>query len=353
MLAMAPGCKKSRVTPTVEATDIQWTNNARQLRGQIGTVHAFACPPGAPTGSVWGTDIYTDDSSICTAAAHSGRMTPAGGVVQIQIGPGMPAFNGTIRNQVTSRNFAGFPGSFTIVGGPAPGLMAIPVPNVNFNGNGVNVGGVQINVANPWTANVTSHRGQIGTSFVHQCPPNGTLGSVWGTGVFTDDSSICSAATHSGMINPMAGGAVTVFVHPGRSSYQGSVANGVTSRNYATYPGSFAFTPTVPPEVAAPDGAEGITWAQTATAWRGANGSTHRVFCPPGGATGTVWGSGPYTDDSSMCTAAVHAGRITQAQGGAFTVLISRGYPRYRGSSRGGVTTSNFGTFSGSFIVMR
>jgi hypothetical protein len=48
----------------------------------------------------------------------------------------------------------------------------------------------------------------------------------------------------------------------------------------------------------------------------------------------------------------VHAGRIQLATGGAFGVLISRGFPRYTGSERNGVTSSSFGTFPGSFVIV-
>lgn len=45
-------------------------------------------------------------------------------------------------------------------------------------------------------------------------------------------------------------------------------------------------------------------------------GSTFTLTCEPNGTPGEVWGTGPYADDSSLCTAAVHAGRITVKGGG-------------------------------------
>lgn len=356
----AIGCKKkNQDSEGPPATPIQWNASATAYRAQVGATLAFACPPNGTPSSVWGTDTYTTDSSICGAAAHSGRIqTQTGGVVQIQITAGQAAYQGTIRGGVASLNFGSYPGSFTIVGGPAPGMIAVPVPSVNINSQGVNIGGLQIQVgggngagASPWATNARDHRGQNGTSFVHQCPPNGSPGSVWGSGPYTDDSSICTAAVHAGRIQMATGGPVTVFVHPGRAGYTGSPANGVTTSNFGAYPGSFSFDAVAPPEVTAPAGSEGITWSATATQFRGQNGSTHRVWCPPAGSASAVWGSGPYTDDSSMCTAAVHAGRIQMATGGAFTVRILPGLARYVGSARNGVTTSNFARFAGSFVV--
>jgi hypothetical protein len=242
-------CKKRTTAPP--AMPILWNTNATAYRTQVGAILNMQCPPGGSPGSIWGTDMYTTDSSICTAAVHSGRISLAGGgVVQIQIAPGMPMYAGTIRGGVASRNYQAYPATFTIVGGPAPGLTAIPVPTVGLNGNGINIGGVQINVGqgngqppDPWTQNARSHRGQIGVPFVHTCPPGGTLGSVWGTGVYTDDSSICTAAVHAGRIQQMQGGTVTVYAKPGMPSYVGTAANGVQTRNFPAFSGSFGFDP--------------------------------------------------------------------------------------------------------------
>ncbi len=363
-LVALTGCKKKNNTAEVEgppAAPIQWNTNANAYRAQLGATLAFACPPNGTASTVWGTDTYTSDSSICGAAVHSGRIQAAtGGVVQIQIAPGMPAYQGAIRGGIASLNYGSYPGSFTIVGGPAPGMVSVPVPGVAVNAQGVNIGGLQIhvgggagnNAASPWTTNARDHRGQNGTSFVHDCPVGGTPGTVWGNGPYTDDSSICTAAVHAGRIQIATGGQVTVFVHPGRANYAASTANGIESRPFGTYPGSFSFDAVAPPEAAAPPGSEAISWSASATQYRGQNGSRHVFFCPPGGSTSSVWGSGPYTDDSSICTAAVHAGRIQLAAGGVVNVQIAQGFARYQGTARNGVTSSNFARFPGSFIVV-
>jgi len=341
------------------ATPITWSDTATRFRAQPGAMLTLLCPPNGAPGTVWGSDTYSDDSSICTAAAHSGRITRAGGgVVQIQITPGQPSYQGTVRAGETTRHFATFPGSFVIVGGPQPGLVAVPVPRINAAG--VNIGGVQINVgggaaaaASPWSTSATSHRGQNGQSFTHECPPGGTLGTVWGTDVYSDDSSICSAAVHAGRVTLAQGGSVTVFVHPGRARYAGSERNGVTTRQFATFPGSFAFTPAVAPEVAGPPGVTAATWTTSATQFRAMPGSRQQVWCPPGGSPGTVWGRGPFTDDSSICTAAVFAGRITLEEGGVVRLRPGPGRSEYRGATRNGVTTRDYAVFPGSFDVSR
>ncbi|MEO0975085.1 MAG: LCCL domain-containing protein [Pseudomonadota bacterium] len=58
-------------------------------------------------------------------------------------------------------------------------------------------------------------------------------GRVWGNGPYTDDSNICRAAVHAGVIPP-SGGPVAFAVVPGRPSFTGRTRNGITSSAYGT-----------------------------------------------------------------------------------------------------------------------
>ena len=72
------------------------------------------------------------------------------------------------------------------------------------------------------------------------CPKDcGLSYSVWGTGDYTTDSSICAAAVHAGVLQAKEGGKVKVSIAAGKQSYQGTQANGVTSRNWGSYDSSF------------------------------------------------------------------------------------------------------------------
>jgi hypothetical protein len=62
---------------------------------------------------------------------------------------------------------------------------------------------------------------------------------VWGTDIYTLDSSICTAAVHAGKIKLESGGPVTIEMRPGEKSYKGSERNGITTRDYAEYGASF------------------------------------------------------------------------------------------------------------------
>lgn len=346
-----------------------WSTDARAFRGRVGTVVTVRCFPNGAPRAVWGSDVYSDDSSVCTAALHSGRVSlQAGGTFQIQILPGQPAYLATMRNGVATRPYGSYPGSFGIVGGPAPGMVAMPAnavpppvppPVVAMPGPG-GATPLPLNPSdNPWRVSATRVRGQNGRAFSLLCPPGGSPGTVWGTSVYTDDSSICSAAQHAGVLNPMVGGPVTFYVRPGMPAYIGSPRNGVTTLNYGSYAGSFVFAPGAgampnmgvpPPVVPMPMGATAFNWRDSATRYRGQNGLAIRAYCAPGGAPGTVWGSGLYTDDSSVCGAAQHAGRIGPT-GGAFTVRILPGMPRYVGSPVNGVVSRDYGSYPGSFSI--
>lgn len=90
---------------------------------------------------------------------------------------------------------------------------------------------------------------QVGSTFSGTCPANCDA-TVWGTDIYTDDSSICTAAVHAGVI-PASGGAVTFTVVAGQDSYTGTTQNGVTTSNYGSWGGSFSF---VDGNAAAPSG---------------------------------------------------------------------------------------------------
>jgi hypothetical protein len=104
------------VPPTAQPDGETWTADAARFRGANGQAFDYACPAHGVAQPVWGTLIYTDDSSVCTAAVHHGAIGfEAGGWVRIVIRPGLPRYQGSIRNGVTSQDWAEpWKGSFTV-----------------------------------------------------------------------------------------------------------------------------------------------------------------------------------------------------------------------------------------------
>lgn len=65
----------------------------------------------------------------------------------------------------------------------------------------------------------------------------------------------------------------------------------------------------------------------------------------------SVWGSNPYTADSALARAAVHAGVLQIGETGVVKVTILPGQQSHAGSSRNGVTTSSWGPFPLSYRI--
>jgi hypothetical protein len=73
-------------------------------------------------------------------------------------------------------------------------------------------------------------------------------------------------------------------------------------------------------------------------------------FRVTGAANGGVWGSeGAYTADSSLATAAVHAGLLKPGETGTVHVRIIQPPPAFTGTTAHGVTTGSFGAFPGAY----
>lgn len=68
-----------------------------------------------------------------------------------------------------------------------------------------------------------------------------SVGTIWGTGTYTSDSALATAAVHSGVLSNNQAGTVYVQVTAGQSSYTGSTNNGVTSLSYGPWPSSYTF----------------------------------------------------------------------------------------------------------------
>ncbi len=111
------------------------------------------------------------------------------------------------------------------------------------------------------------------------------------------------------------------------------------------------------PGYAAPPPAGGTVQAgctfKAAELQQRAPGTAYVVQCPAGclAVNWNVWGSGPYTADSGVCRAALHAGAIADQTGGSFQLVFDRGQPAYRGSVQNGIQTQDYGSWGESFWI--
>ncbi|WP_127559278.1 LCCL domain-containing protein [Nioella ostreopsis] len=169
------------------------------------------------------------------------------------------------------------------------------------------------------------------------CASGGGTGAVWGTNVYTADSNVCVAAAHAGVIGA-GGGQILVTPGSGYQSYPGSTQNGITTSTWGSYDRSFTVSL--------------VSMQTPACATMPAGADVYECSCPAGPYAGSAWGSGPYTNDSSICVAALHSGVLTAA-GGTVRVLSAPGLQSYRGSEWNGASTMDYGPWSGSILFDR
>jgi hypothetical protein len=79
------------------------------------------------------------------------------------------------------------------------------------------------------------------SDFECRCSESATEeGNVWGSGVYTGDSSICRAAKHAGYWR-FDGDEVRVFLREGQDRYENSEAHGVQTQSFGAFEASFTF----------------------------------------------------------------------------------------------------------------
>lgn len=190
--------------------------------------------------------------------------------------------------------------------------------------------------------NLTSYRDKVGQAFLFTITGT-TNGTVYGDGVYTDDSELATAAVHAGIVSPGETKDVQVQILPGQQSYKGDLNFGVSSNSYGAWDGSYKFldTPMSEADMVFPD-------PGNLTGYRGKVGKILQ-FKITGSTTESIWGDGIYTDDSDLDTAAVQAGLVKDGDDATVAVKILPGQGKYIGKSRNGVDSQAYGKFDGSY----
>lgn len=199
--------------------------NAGAIRERAGETFSFVCPAIEAKGdNVYGTKTYTDSSPICPAAIHAGVLKPGrAGVVTLVIGKGAKSFEGSEQNGVRTSSYGAWPYSYEFRRSGEPGSIAW---NTVWNG-------IPLDFSEPIAV---------------RCPPDGSLkGALWGTDVYSRDSTICLAAVHVGAITFAQGGPVTVQRGPAAREFQGSARNGVESKRWSGMEDTFLVAASAPP----------------------------------------------------------------------------------------------------------
>lgn len=186
-------------------------------------------------------------------------------------------------------------------------------------------------------------------SFTVTCPADCDIGSVWGSGWYTADSLVCSAAIHAGAIKKSKGGDFDVKIEKGLKAYRPTDANGVASSGWGSYGESFSVNGSKNDNMIKESTVLGCS--ETVASLGELVDKEFTAKCAKGCKSGTLYGTGKYTTDSSICVAAVHAGVIKADDGGKVTVKVIDGQDEYKASKKNGVESSSWGHYDKSFTV--
>jgi hypothetical protein len=96
------------------------------------------------------------------------------------------------------------------------------------------------NASDPIKGAIQALRGQPAANIVVEVEgADPKSAQVWGTDIYSDDSSIGAAAVHAGLLRPGEKGLVRVILMPGQAAYSGSERHGIKSQSFGQWPGSF------------------------------------------------------------------------------------------------------------------
>ena len=192
----------------------------------IGQRFSAKCMPATKKdlkGTVYGTDVYPSNNSICLAAMHAGKITQDGGVVTVQLNPGASEYKGSKRNGVETSSLPATPRSIVFVDGAnaaaADQERQSHIPRIKWD--------------TKFTATGFAHRHLIGQRFTFKCPSAPSRMKprrIVGTDKYAFHSIVCRAAVHAGKITK-DGGMVSVQIDPAhKGKLVGSIRNGVESK---------------------------------------------------------------------------------------------------------------------------
>jgi beta-lactamase regulating signal transducer with metallopeptidase domain len=225
--------------------------NLVAYRDRVGQTFTFRVV-GSTEGAVWGSGTYTDDSRLAAAAVHAGLLRPGEeGTVTVRILPGQASYEGSDRNGVPSQPYGAWEGSYRFEQSPTPA----PAP---LGGSTSAVSPPRGLLVRPDPGTLEKLRDHPGETF-HFMVTGAVNGPVWGgtDNVYTDDSDLATAAVHAGTLQPGQRGIVAVTILPDRGSYEASDRNGVQSRAWAAWGGSYRIEPAAAPRPPDPPAAGG------------------------------------------------------------------------------------------------
>ncbi|PAA47432.1 hypothetical protein BOX15_Mlig028021g3 [Macrostomum lignano] len=333
---------------------------------------------GGTSGRIWGTDIYTSDSRIGTAAVHAGLLRVGQtGYVRVRLLAGRNSYRGSTRHGVRTKKYGRWKLSYKFVGvsgSSSSTRVRSKTHKRTTTKRIVSKGGCRR------VKSLPKSKKSIGKCYELRVT-GGTSGRIWGTDIYTSDSRIGTAAVHAGLLRVGQTGYVRVRLLAGRNSYRGSTRHGVRTKKYGRWKLSYKFVGV--------SGSSSSTRVRSKTHKRtttkrvvSKGGKIRRAFYRPmlgrdgcsrlrrtpvnmqayrrmvgtcfdllitGTASGKLWGTDIYTGDSTLGMAAVHDGLLKVGQTKYLRLRVLPGRGSYSGSRQSGITSKNYRRWSLSY----
>lgn len=271
---------------------------------------------GSSNGTIYGTNIYKDDSDLATAAVHAGVLQVGETKnITVRVVSGRASYTASTQHGVSSIWYGSWSRSYTFLN--------------------------MTSVTDITPANLADYDGKSGIVISYLLTGT-TDGRVHGTNIYRDDSDLATAAVHAGFLHVGEVKNITLRIISGRLSYAATTQNGVTSLSYGPWSRSYLFLNTTTAADMVP-----VSLADYA-------GKIGGVVCYPlvGTLDGRLYGTSVYTDDSDLATAAVHAGVLRVGETKNITIRIIGGQSSYVASTQNGVTSLSFGSWSRSYLFL-
>ena len=101
------GCKKSIPAEcNTKLREIKVDKDITADKKEVGFSFVVACPANCASGTIWGTDTYTTDSSVCLAGIHAGIIkADKGGEIKVNMVKGLDKYAGSERNGVKTSDW--------------------------------------------------------------------------------------------------------------------------------------------------------------------------------------------------------------------------------------------------------
>ncbi|WP_193369451.1 LCCL domain-containing protein [Pelagibius marinus] len=227
-LSFANGAAAQSQSPMVP--ELEWNTPLKHFQMDsdkfVGQRFTAKCPPRSlrdEDEAIQGTDAYPSTNPICVAALHAGEITTDGGLITLQLNPGLESYQGSERNGIASADLPGTKRSIVFVNAKtAAAADAAQQPYIQ-----------RIDWNTKFTSTGLANKDLVGQQFTFNCasaPAGKKLRRISGTDSYAFASFVCVAALHAGKITT-DGGLVTVQMDPGKDKLVGSIRNGVESKD--------------------------------------------------------------------------------------------------------------------------